>query len=204
MIYERGRDYIYLPHRLREVQVSMELSDSLQDEAALSETLQDEIGQAFEGASEECQLLFSAYVCNSLFFRSNNESGNFSLPRPLCPAECQEVGNKCPILWQAYRKTRIGQNARCDRTGMLLEPLPYCCHGEGISLPMPSHSPTVTATTTPSHPTATVPAAGSSNTGVAVGVSVVLILLLLFSALVALGVFLVIRKFRRLKRSLSG
>ena len=208
MTYESGSDYLYLPRRLREIQVSLELSDSLQDEATLSYILQAEIGQAFELSTEECQLLFSAYVCNSLFFRSINISGNFSLlPSPLCPEECQHVENECPTLWNAYRKTALGKHASCDRTGMLLEPLPYCCHGGGISLPTPAHTSTVlviSSSHTSSMPTAAMPAARSSNTGVAVGVSVTLILLLLFSALVAVGLYLIIRKFRRLKKSLSG
>lgn len=178
-IYMKG-DYIFLPQRLEELQ----RSEIQLNEVTLSEKLQHEIGQSFEAATEECQRLFSTYICNSLFFQTHNMSGEFILSGPLCPAECRVVENKCPVLWEAYRKTNIGQNANCNHTGKLLEPLPYCCSGGGISIATQSSNDNVS--------------------GVAVGVSVAILFLLLLTALVAMGVFLVIRQFQKLKRGIRG
>ena len=191
--YERGVDYVYFPLRLNELNANSGPTERLLSEAALSQKLEEEIGQGFAAASPECQQLFSTYICNSIFFRTDNDSGIISLPRPLCPDECRQVQNTCPLLWEAFSKTDIGRYADCDRTGTLLEPLPYCCYGTGVLLnPTSSTSPSVSS-------------GGSSNaSAVAAGVSVTIILLLLLAALLAGGLFLLVRKFRNLKTILHG
>lgn len=156
--------------------------ESLQNEDTLSKILQEEIGQSFDAATNECQKLFSTYICNSLFFHSHNVSGQFSIPTPLCAAECREVEKRCPILWKAYRESTIGKDASCDHPGMLLAPLPYCC-------------------------TRDIPYSGGdkgNNVGVAVGMSVAVLLLLLLAAVVSVGVWLIVRKFHQLKRAITG
>ena len=165
-------DYLYLPKRLGN------------DLSALGVKLEMAIGPAFDVASKECQQLFSTYVCNSFFFRSKNASGQLALPTPLCAEECMVVQSRCPILWSMYNKSDIGKNKSCSHTGELLDPLPYCCSGEGIALTQGD--------------------GGSSTNDVAIGVSVAMVVLLLLVALLALGVYLIWRQFRRLKRSLDG
>ena len=196
--YERGVDYVYFPLRLNELNANSGPTESLLSEAALNQKLEDEIGQGFAAASPECQQLFSTYICNSIFFRTDNDSGTISLPRPLCPDECRQVQRTCPLLWETFSKTDIGRCADCDRTGTLLEPLPYCCHGAGIELtgnPEDPVNPSVHGQSS----------GGTSNaSAVAAGVSVTIILLLLLAALLAGGMFLLIRKFRNLKNILHG
>lgn len=191
LTYERGVDQLFLPLRLDE----LPSDKSLQSEASLSEKLDDVIGQSFEAASTKCQLLFSAYVCNSIFFRLEKMAGNFTLPSPVCPDECREVEKQCPILWKAFRESDLGEYTDCDRTGRLLEPLPYCCHGANIHIPPPTSNGGGGG------------GGGGGNgntTAVAAGVSVAIIFLLLVSALLAGGLFLIIRKFRHLKTILHG
>lgn len=113
-------DYIYLPKAL-----------GLKDESALSEKLKNDIGSAFSTSSPECRELFSKYICNSVFFRYKNDTGQPTIS-PLCAKECSVVQNICPELWRELKDTELGRRAECNRTGSLLEPLPYCCTGEGI------------------------------------------------------------------------
>ena len=174
-MYTANVDYLYLPKRL---------GNDLQNESALGVKLENAIGPAFDAATDECRQLFSTYVCNSIFFRSKNESGRLALPTPLCAEECMVVQSRCPILWSAYNKSDIGRNKSCSHTGVLLDPLPYCCSGEGVDLTQGD--------------------GGSSIDGVAIGVSVAMVILLLLVALLALGVYLIWRQFRRLKRSMDG
>ena len=176
-----GDKYLFLPQRLTELLISTESTESEVTEAVVNQMLQDQIEQSYKAATPECQQLFDAYVCNSIFFSIENKSGNYSLPSPLCSKECMILTTHCPILWQAFIETEIGQYASCDNTGRLLEPLPYCCHG---------------ATSTDS--------STSNVIGIAVGVSVAIILLLALSALVAVVIFMIIRKYRHLKTILHG
>jgi len=110
-------DYIYLPKVL-----------GVEDESALSERLTRDIGAAFSVVSFECQELFSIYICNSVIFRYKNHTGQSSIS-PVCAEECSIVQNTCPDLWRAFKETELGRRAECNRTGSLLEPLPYCCTG---------------------------------------------------------------------------
>lgn len=180
--YTQDVEYVFLPHRLEELQVDLRPGESLQNEDTLSKILQEEIGQSFDAATNECQKLFSTYICNSLFFHSHNVSGQLSIPTPLCAAECREVEKRCPILWKAYHESTVGKDASCDHPGMLLAPLPYCCTRD---IPYPSSDK-------------------GNNVGVAVGMSVAVLLLLLLAAVVSVGVWLIVRKFHQLKRAITG
>lgn len=174
--------------------MDLEQGESLQNEYTLSEKLQEEIGQSFDAATDECQTLFSTYICNSLFFHSHAVSGEISIPTPLCAAECREIEKRCSILWKAYRESAIGKDASCDHPGMLLEPLPYCCSGD---IP---HSTSDIPHPTPGHPRSD----KGNSVGIAVWVSVAVLVLLLLAALVSVGVWLVVRKFHQLKRDITG
>jgi len=116
-------DYIYLPKVL-----------GVEDESALSEKLTRDIGAAFSVVSFECQELFSNYICNSVIFRYKNHTGQSTIS-PVCVEECSIVQNTCPDLWRAFKGTELGRRAECNRTGSLLEPLPYCCTRETIRDP---------------------------------------------------------------------
>lgn len=195
-------DYVFLPHRLKEL-----LGQDLNEET-LSEMLHEEIGPMLDEATEECQELFSAYICSSFFFRSRNVSDQVSLPSPLCPDECREIELRCRDLWTDYRRTQIGQNASCSHTGMLLEPLPYCCM-EGVKIQPPKSSnvvpqPTKSQNGVPEPTQAEPTRSGGPNTGVAVGVSMAMLVLLVVTALVSVGVWMIVRKFHQLKKTISG
>ena len=203
LTYKRGVDFLFLPLRLNELPSDL----SLQNEASLSTKLEDVIGQSFEAASAECQQLFSAYVCNSIFFRIENTTGNFTLPSPVCPEECGEVERMCPVLWKAFRETDVGEYADCNRTGRLLDPLPYCCHGAGIHVPLQNDSyngPGGTDGPGDGRKYSSNRKDSSNVGGIAAGVTVAIIFLLVLSALLAIGLFLFIRKFRHLKTVLHG
>lgn len=191
LTYEKGVDYLFLPLRLDELTSDL----SLLSEEALSEKLDKVIGQSFVAASAECQQLFSAFVCNSIFFRVENSTGSVTVPSPVCPEECGEVEMKCPVLWKAFRETDIGEYANCNRTGTLLDPLPYCCHGAGIAMQSGSGG----------GPDSSSDGGSTTNvSGIAAGVTVAIIFLLVISAVLAGGLFLLIRKFRHLKTILHG
>ena len=185
--YENGT-YIFLPYRLDELRQG-EAASSVVDEAVLSQALETQIGQGFMAASRECQKLFSAVVCNSLFF-TLNVSNDGSLPGPVCPHECRKMEENCSVLWKAYLSTELGQGTTCDDLGRLLEPLPYCCHSGGIVCPTPSVAPGRSSR--------------SNSAGVAAGVTVTLIVLLALGAVGAGAVFMIVRKFRRLKTIVHG
>ena len=157
------------------------------DETELSQALQDQIKQGFMAASLECQQLFSAVVCNSLFFTLNINDAT-SLPGPVCPDECRQMEEKCPSLWMAYLDTELGRGTTCDNLGRLLEPLPYCCHSGGIV----------------SKPSVSDGSSRGNSAGVAAGVTVTLVVLLILGAVGAGATFVIVRKFRRLKTILHG
>ena len=153
-------DYIYLPKVL-----------GVEDESALSERLTKDIGAAFSVVSFECQELFSNYICNSVIFRYKNHTGQSTIS-PLCAEECSVLQNTCPDLWRAFKGTELGRRAECNRTGSLLEPLPYCCTGKTIRDPQEDSG-----------------GKSSSNVAVITGTLVAVIILLAVTALVVLCLF---------------
>ena len=190
--FTENGSYIFIPYRLDELRGGA--SGSLVSEASLSQALKRQIGQGFAAASLECQQLFSAVICNSLFFSANGTGGQ---PSPLCPEECRKVEEKCPVLLKAYRETDLGRETSCDNPGRLLEPLPYCCHNGGIM-----DDPTVSPTQSPDLGGGSTT---SSNAGaVAAGVTVTIFVLLLVGAVGACVVLVIVRKFRKLRTILHG
>ena len=187
--------YIFLPYRLDELRAS-DSSVSLVSESSLSQALERQIGQAFDAATEECQELFSAVVCNSLFFTINSSSSSSSdsgIAGPLCPDECQVVMEMCPKLWETYLVTELGRDTSCGTLGRILDPVPYCCHDGGIVIPTPSQR---------------TPEVGGSNrgdtAGIAAGVTVAIVVLLVIVAVAMWAAFVTNRKFKNLRTILHG
>ena len=184
----RGDDYLFLPHRLSELwRRKRPSAEDTVTETELSQMVVEQIGQSYMAASPECQQLFNTYICNSIFLRTENNSGNISLPSPVCSEQCVVLRDKCNILWKAFTRTDIGEGASCNNTGRLLEPLPYCCHGTKI----------------PSSPSDN-PRSAQDISGLAAGVSFAVIFLLAVFSLLAAVIILVVRKYRNLKTILYG
>ena len=147
--------------------------------------LDRQIGQGFNAASPKCQQLFSAIVCNSLFYLANTSGERVSVSGPLCREECLQVTEECPVLWKAYLETDLGQGTSCDNLGRLLEPLPYCCHSGGVVI---ENTPKV----------------GGNAGGIAAGVTVSVLVVLVVVVMVALAVLMTARKFKKMRTILHG
>jgi len=114
-------------------------SSSIGTQVELTTKLNTVISQVFATASTQCQELIQNLLC-LYYYPPCGVNGTLTSPVSICPEECFYVQNECANVWNQL-ETLLSTAApsigfiNCSNPGQLLEPLPHCCMGAGITIP---------------------------------------------------------------------
>ena len=113
-------------------------SSSIQIQGELTSELNAIISQVFATTSAECQELIRNVLC-LYYYTPCGFNGTLTSPVSVCPEECFYVETQCTIVWNRL-ETLLSTAApsigfiNCSNPGQILEPLPHCCMGAGITI----------------------------------------------------------------------